>query len=353
MSNEAQRRWAMLILAILASGAALGFAQPVLAPLALAFIIAVLLTPLRDTFMRFGAPESLAAIFTLLMAALLLVLAAFLLRPSLLWAISEWPTMQDELTSAIRSLRRTFREFYTAQEAITAAIDPDSAGTDAPPAPMPVPSLIDAALFAPQFIGQTLIVLAGVFFFLLGRNEFYRWLSTFLNANTDANPPWTEEQFIAADRVVNRYFSTVAMINIGLGICTAVALWGIGMSGAVIWGVLAALTNFVVYLGSAIMMVLLLLGGTISFDGWMAVVPMLIYVAMNFVESQFVTPSVIGRRMDVNPLLVFVTLTLAIWLWGATGGIVAIPLLVWFKALGPERVAVEPAPPATAIPVQA
>jgi predicted PurR-regulated permease PerM len=350
MSNEAQRRWAMLILAVLASGAALKVAQPVVAPLALAFVISILLTPMRNLWVRLGASEGIATFFAFLAGAVVLVLAAVLLRPTVQWGISEWPTMKDELTSALRSLRQSFREFYNLQEAITAAIDPGSTGTEAAPSSVSIPTLADAALFAPQFIGQSLILLAGIFFFLLSRADLYRWLTDFLNANTDAKPRWTEEQFVAADRVVNRYFSTVALINIGLGLAVTVGLALIGMSGAAIWGILAALANFIVYLGSAVMMALLLLGGTIAFDGWMAVLPMLIYVVLNFLESQFITPAIVGKRMDVNPLLVFVTLTFAIWLWGATGGIVAIPLLMWVKALGPERG--EPAAVVRSEPIQ-
>jgi predicted PurR-regulated permease PerM len=337
MSNEAQRRWAMLILAVLASGAALKVAQPVVAPLALAFVISILLTPMRDLWVRLGANEGVATIIAFLAGAVVLGLAAILLRPTVQWGISEWPGMKDELTSALRSLSQSFREFYNLQEAINAAIDPGSSASEASPTAMAIPTLADAALFAPQFIAQTLIVMAGIFFFLLSRTDMYRWLTDFLNLNTDAKPRWTEEQFVAADRVINRYFSTVALINLGLGAAVAVSLSVIGMSGAVIWGILAALANFVVYLGSAVMMALLILGGTIAFDGWMAGLPVLIYVVLNFFESQFITPAIVGRRMDVNPLLVFVTLTFSIWLWGATGGIVAIPLLMWIKALGPER----------------
>ena len=352
MSNEAQRRWAMLILAVLASGAALKVAQPVVAPLALAFVISILLTPMRDLWVRWGASEGIATFIAFLAGAFVLGLAAVLLRPTAQWGISEWPTMKDELTSALRGLRQSFREFYNLQEAITAAIDPSSAGAEAAATGVPIPTLADAALFAPQFIGQTLIVLAGIFFFLLSRTDMYRWLTDFLNANTDAKPRWTEEQFVAADRVVNKYFSTVALINLGLGLCVAASLSLIGMSGAVIWGILAALANFVVYLGSAVMMALLLLGGTIAFDGWMTGLPVLIYAVLNFLESQFITPAVVGRRMAVNPLLVFVALTFAIWLWGATGGIVAIPLLMWLKALGPERGEVPAEPVVEPTPVQ-
>jgi predicted PurR-regulated permease PerM len=272
-----------------------------------------------------------------------------LLQPAFLTALAEWPSMKAELKSALGEMRQMVREIYNLQEEVMDAIDP-SGGSEADPGAV-LPSLADAAFLAPQVLGQALVFLGGVFFFLLSRNELYVWFAKFLNSNSDTDD-WSVNDFARADRTVTRYFSTVAAINTAFGIAVAIALSLIGLPGAIIWGMVAALTNFVVYLGAAVTAALLILAGTVSFDGWMAMLPAAAFIAINFLEGQFVTPSVVGRQMRINPLLVFVTLTFSVWLWGAIGGIVAIPLIVWMMALVADGGAHE-AQPVTTEPVEA
>lgn len=89
--------------------------------------------------------------------------------------------------------------------------------------------------------------------------------------------------------------------------------------------------NFVLYLGPISFAAMLLLCGLIVFDGAMSFLPALTYMLMNMTEGQFVTPSLIGKQMSVNPLRVFTSLVFWLWLWGPLGGVIAIPMLVWFR----------------------
>ena len=338
MSNENQRRWAMILVAVLAAIVALKFAHPVLAPLALAFVVSVLLTPIRDFWCRFGIGTAGASVLTAFGGLLVFAVIAALMQPAVQNLVSQWPSMKAELGSALSDVRSWVREFYNIQEEVMDAISPDgdSSGDAAAAAGSAMPSLTDAALAAPQVAGQILVFIGGVFFFLLCRADMYVWLARFLNRNTD-QAGWTEEDFTRADKTVSSYFATVAAINLAFGTAVAIALTLIGLPGAIIWGVVAALTNFVVYLGAAVTAAFLLLAGTVSFDGWLSVAPMAAFLALNFIEGQFVTPAIVGKRMDLNPLLVFVTLTFSVWLWGAIGGIVAIPLSVWVLALAAHK----------------
>jgi predicted PurR-regulated permease PerM len=119
-----------------------------------------------------------------------------------------------------------------------------------------------------------------------------------------------------------------------MGLATAGFLQIFGMPGAALWGLLAFVLNFIVYLGPAMLAVALLFAGIGAFDGAMVVAPAAVFVAINTVEGQFVTPALVGRNMEINPLLVFVTILFGIWIWGPIGGIVAIPLLLWVRVLG-------------------
>ncbi len=136
-----------------------------------------------------------------------------------------------------------------------------------------------------------------------------------------------------ADRLVSRYFLTITMINAALGTGVALMLTGLGLPGAAQWGLLAFFANFVVYLGPAVFAGAMVLAGTAAFDGPTALAPAAFYLFLNFTEGQFITPSLVGQTMQINPLAVFLSVIFGLWLWGAAGGIVAIPLLVWILFL--------------------
>jgi predicted PurR-regulated permease PerM len=79
--------------------------------------------------------------------------------------------------------------------------------------------------------------------------------------------------------------------------------------------------------------VALTLTGIAVFDGTAALLPPLVFIGCNLIESQFVTPSFVGRQVSVSPLMVFLALVFWLWLWGPIGGFIAIPLLLWVMAM--------------------
>ena len=138
---------------------------------------------------------------------------------------------------------------------------------------------------------------------------------------------------LAAERRVSLYFLTILVINAIFGIVVAGAMAVVGMPWPLTWGIVAFLLNFILYLGPVVVAGCLVVAGSLNFAGLEAFLPAAVYVGLNAVEGQFVTPSLVGRSLHVNPLLVFLSLVLWLWLWGPLGGFVAIPLLVWLIAV--------------------
>jgi predicted PurR-regulated permease PerM len=142
-----------------------------------------------------------------------------------------------------------------------------------------------------------------------------------------------------AERLVNqtqqqlsRYIITLSVINLGLGLCTAVVLHFIGLDDALLWGVVVGILNFIPYVGSVIGVLVIGLAGLVQFSVDVAVlVPVGAYMALNLVESQFITPTVLGKNMLINPLVVILWLFICGWLWGIAGILLSVPLLVCIK----------------------
>lgn len=131
------------------------------------------------------------------------------------------------------------------------------------------------------------------------------------------------------EREISTYLFSISFINAGLGLCIGVSLWAIGLPNAALWGVAAALLNFIPYAGAVAGMALTTLIALIAFDdlGRILAVPA-IYFLWNLIESQFVTPSVLGRRHTLNAAVVFLSIVFWGWMWGVIGAVLAVPILV-------------------------
>jgi predicted PurR-regulated permease PerM len=131
---------------------------------------------------------------------------------------------------------------------------------------------------------------------------------------------------------VGRYYGTLALINLSLGIATAVAMWLLHMPNPVLWGTMAAVLNFIPYVGSAVTLLVVSGVALVSFDS----IPHALLVAASYlglatIEGQIVEPIFFGRRLDINPIVIFVALWFGGWLWGIAGVMFALPALLAIK----------------------
>lgn len=135
-----------------------------------------------------------------------------------------------------------------------------------------------------------------------------------------------------AQRDIGHFFGTMAIINAGVGVITGCVVWMLGLENPVLWGTLAAVLNFIPYLGPAIAVGLLGLGGVLSFTEVIDMAaPALAFLAIHFIESNIVTPTLIGRRLALSPVVVFASLMWMGWLWGVAGAMLTVPLLIGLR----------------------
>jgi predicted PurR-regulated permease PerM len=125
------------------------------------------------------------------------------------------------------------------------------------------------------------------------------------------------------------YLLTVTMINLGVGAATGIICALTGMPNAAGLGALAATLNFFPIIGPIVMFVILTLVGMIAFSTLAAgLIAPLTFVGLTFLEGHFITPTIIGRRLELNALAVFIALAFWTWLWGPMGGFLSSPLLI-------------------------
>jgi len=325
------QRIALIGLLTLASMYTLYFAQDVLLPIFLAFLLSLLLRPPVKALRRIRVPEPLGAVLVMLATVAVVGYGAWsVAAPATDW-MERVPTMARELKLKMRDLEAQLAEARRATEQIQEMTDARPGA--AQEVVVKGPSLAEQILSQTQLIfAQTLIVIALTFFFLaFGR----RTLESVLRSL-----PLVRDRLHLVDIVntvqinISAYLVTITGINICLGALTAGLLWLLGMPNPLLFGIVAGTLNFIPYLGSAATAAILAVVALLSFDDWLRIVaPPLAFMCLTALEGNFVTPTVVGRRLTLNPIFVFATVLFWGWLWGVPGALLAVPILAVFKIL--------------------
>lgn len=300
-------------------------AAAVVVPTTAAIVLGLALGPLVDWLMKRGVPAYAAAAI-LVLAVLLVVhltIAIFAL-PLVAW-IDRAPeivaTMRDKLTP----LRMLMAEVQQITEAVESASGMGGEGGEASGGSLGV--LLSAASLAPVVLAQAVLFVGALFFFLATRRP--------LRAAALGVCLTRPARLLAAgtlarvEEALSGYFAAITVVNIGLGIATGLMCWALGLPTPALWGALATFLNFAPYIGPAVLTVILFGVGLVSLDTMTAaLLPPLAFLGLNTLEGQIITPSVLGHRLAMNPLMIFLAIAFWMWLWGPAGAFVAVPLLV-------------------------
>lgn len=317
-------RIALVFVGFLALLVALKEGQVFLAPVTLAIVIGLMFGPVADRVERFGVPPALSA------GVVVLMLIGIIAAGITLFAVplSEWvaraPMIWNKLQLQLANLQGPLEAISSFQTQITSILGSDSA--------MAVTvedggQVIGVAMLAPAIMAQVLIFLASLYFFLATRDHIR---ISVLSLCVSRRMRWrTAHVFRDVEAKVSRFLLSITFINACVGCAVSLAMWAIGMPSPILWGALAAVLNYIPYVGQAVMVVILLAVGLGTQTGLENILlPVGCYVAINFTEGQIVTPHFIGRTMTLNPFIIFLSITFWLWAWGPVGGLVAVPTLL-------------------------
>jgi predicted PurR-regulated permease PerM len=296
-------------------------------PVTAALVIAIALVPLLEWLERRGVPSGLAAFFCLIVfIGIANVAVAAIVVPA-----SNWVSMLPQRIGMIRTTVRPLVDVYASlnksagELANTIVLSKAHAHTVSIETPNSLLSIVTTS--APFAIIQVFFAMLVIYFFLAGwtraRRHSITSRATFTSAMTLAR--------VIQDVVdaTSSYIATITVINVVLGCIVAGAVYVIGLPTPLMWGGLVTLLNYVPYLGPIGAAVLLALGGLMTFsDPWSAALPPLIFIGLHLIEANVVTPTIIGRRLTINPLLILVALSFWGWVWGTAGAVLAVPLLI-------------------------
>lgn len=318
---------------------ALYFAQGLLIPLALAFMLSVLLSPIVRALRRLGVPEAVSAVVLVVTLLALIAVGGW----SLSGPVAQWIEDAPRIGYEIQEKLISFRGWFGFVEQVSEQVEQISG--DDPTVERVIlkePGLLkSAATGVPQVaakIGLTLVLLL----FLLAAGDLFREkLVRVLPTLSDKKRAVSISRDI--ERETSRYLLTITGINIATGTAIGLGLWAIGMPNPLLWGVLATLLTYIPYLGALIGIALVLAVAMVSFDSFaQAVLAPAIYFGIAILEGQFLTPMIVGRRLEMNPVAILIAVAFWGWLWGVIGALMAVPMLVMMKVVADYVEGMEP-----------
>ena len=334
---EAQRRDRLLAALTLTAGVGLAIALPFalragaefFLPVTAAFVIAIALVPLLEWFERRGLPSGLAS---LLCVTMFLTLANGALAAIVVPA-TEWVQLLPERIGRVRATLAPLLDIYAALERFIDdalgqfAAESSTGGARTVRVETPN-SLVDLlATSAPHALVQLFFALLVIFFFLSGWTGMRR--RTIVSRGSFSGALATARVIQQVVDATSTYLGTITFINVALGAAVAGVLYLLEMPTPLMWGGIVAVLNYVPYLGPIIAALLLALGGLMAFDDlWVALIPAAVFVGLHVVEANVVTPWTVGRRLTINPLMILLSLSFWGWVWGTTGALLAVPLLI-------------------------
>jgi predicted PurR-regulated permease PerM len=301
-------------------------------PVVLACMVALTLMPLVRRLQRRGVPPGLTAVVVVVGLAAGLSIGAYALSG----AASHWLQEAPSIGQHVETKLRAFRGSVEALSTVEKQVDSISGSPNDPTTQEVVvkePGFLAGATSTLWSGVTTLVLSLLLLFFLLASGDMvYEKILRVLPTLYDKKAALRIVHDMEAS--ISHYLLTVTMVNIGLGIAIGTAMWLLGMPNPALWGVVATILNFLPYIGAITGIVMTGLVALVTFDTVQhALLVPLIYFTLTSLEGNVITPIIVGRRLELNTVAIFVGLAFWGWVWGIAGVLIAVPLLVIVKRI--------------------
>ena len=323
------------------------FARDLVLPVVVALILSLVFMPTVRAMKKIFIPAPLgAAIIVLGLFAVFLGGAYRLAEPASDW-LQRTPEGLQEIDAKLRRITGSVHQVATATAKVEEMTKDMTSGDNKSgndiggniikekpqEVTMKAPSLADAVLsYARDFAVAAISTLVLLYFLLASGDMFLR--------KTIAATPRLADKMQAIDIAqqveaeVSTYLLTVTMINICLGCLVTLLMYLLGVQNPLLWGVMTAVFNFIPYFGDIASISILTIVGLLTFDElWRSLLVPGVFYVLTAAEGYLITPLIVGKRMNLNPVVIVLSVLFWGWMWGIPGALLAVPILVVLKTL--------------------
>ncbi len=319
----------LMVLAVLYT---LFFARALILPVVLALLLSLLLTPIVRFFHRkLHVPPAVGAGVVLLsLLASIGLSVVFAVQPAADW-IQDLPSRVPDIQHRLNALRAPFERFSEASEQVQDITSFDEEEST-PAVTVEDEGALSGILMyrTPAFLANIVVMFILLYFLLASGDQFLRKIVRIVPRFQDKRRAVEIANDI--EKRIASYLQTITIINLALGGCLSLAAWLIGLPNAPLWGILAFLLNFIPYLGPLLGTAFAFIISLLTFEsiGHALALPA-VYIALNIVEGNFITPLILSRILTLNTVIVFLSIMFWTWLWGIPGALLAVPILATLK----------------------
>jgi predicted PurR-regulated permease PerM len=318
----------LFVLAILYS---LYFAAEFILPVVLAFLMSLFLLPSVRILRKAHIPEPVGAAIAILVLVILLLGVGSLITRPFAGFLQDFPLYLDKIRDRISYLSGPIEEVSQASKRVEQMMGANQGSTLL--VALKQQSLLQILFSQTPVFAARLVIVVVLSYFLLAHGEF------FLRKTVKVVPTFQDKRRIVEiareiEWSISRYLASVTLLNLGLGSSVRVSAALIGLGNPLMWGGAAFLLNYIPFIGSACGIILIAIASFIQFESpWYALLAPATYLFLNAMESNFITPHVLGRWMTLNPVAIVLSFLFWGWLWGVPGMLLAVPILAATKIL--------------------
>jgi predicted PurR-regulated permease PerM len=322
---------ALVGLLVLALIHAIYFFRTLLLPIAVAVLFALALFPLTRVLNRFKIPDLLGAIITIVVMVTAAGAGLYkLAEPAGAW-VDRVPAFVRQIEFKLDTFLSTIQE---AKEASRKIQDLGTSENDDQEVVVKGPSLSDQLYASARSFFLSIGVVIVLLYFILAYGQ-----RTLRRLGADGSDSNLALVIGTIQQNISTYLGTITVVNLFLGFMAGSVMALVGMPNPILWGVVAGLLNYVPYLGPAITTLIFTVVAVLTFDNWVRMaLPPVCFLILTILEGQFITPTILGKRLTLNPLLVVLSIFFWGWMWGVPGIVLSLPILSALKSIS-ENVA--------------
>ena len=321
--------WGLFIFAVFST---LYFAHAIFIPILLALLASFLLAPAVLYLQKFHIPSSVSALLVLAMLTSVMAIGInYLAEPVGIW--------MDRVPSELLKIEKKLLVVKDSIETVQKTTDKigdiastsDSKSKKPQEVVMRAPNIIIMLFNSTQDFVIGLISFMVLLYFLLAHGHLLMleagnmWMSRI-------HRKMSYRILRHVQQNVSRYLLLITVINFMLGLLVALLMWILDMPNPIVWGVSAALLNYIPYVGPVINLVIVTVVAILTFDSpAQMVLPPIALLVLNLLEGQIIQPIFVGRMVTINPVIVFLFILIWGWIWGIAGIFMAVPILMIVK----------------------
>ncbi len=322
--------WPIRILAWAIIGGVLYFGKPAFAPILFSMLIALLLSPFVDFLERHHIPRLVASL-----GIILFLISSLAIIVDAAWTPTQrWVENAPEVLQVVEKKIRPVQLVVARIDSITSRATTIASGPVAAPSistPIVKPTLINALGTGRVILIDVVTIAMLTLFLLMAGSSTLRAIEQTLQGSEGHHCMRTID---SVRTELSRYYSTLAMINVCLGIATAGAMSLWGLPSPWLWGIMAGVLNFIPYIGPSVSLAVLSIVALVSFNGYATAIGVAgTFLFFATIEGQLVQPLLIGFRLNLNPIVLFIMIWLGGWFWGVAGIFLATPMLIILKEI--------------------